>query len=337
MYAHRSQGGHRLQHAYDGLRVGVSNLQPHPPPGQKKVIQTTHQAEDHFKPVLATHHGHAGLPLPDLGLRAQPLRFGQVGRVGKNQVKAQVRHRFQQAPLPKVDRDTRRRGVVPCGCEGGGGKVGRGYRTCHPLRGQGQRDGPRAGAHIQRRLEHPVRAGHALEDIDQVLGFRTRDGDPPVDIQHEVPERGRPQDVLQRFPRCPAPQQRLEAPPFGQGERAVEVQVEMKAPHAENVCEQVFGVEPAVLQPLAAQVVAAGTDDVHDRPHTLLRRGNVGGHQPAVRSARRAARAPRPISPPHPPQAAPLRVRAAAPTRLRPGRRPARRPGGRASARYGGR
>ena len=301
MHPYGPQRGNGFEHFGNGDRLCTSHLQPDPASGPEHVVQTGHQATDDLEPVRSGGHRCAGLPLPHLGLRAPPLRLGEVRRVRKHQVEAPVPDRFEQRAGPEVDlREPHPGGVPRGGGQRGGRNIGGRDRPGQTLRGQGQGDGPRAGAHVQGRLEDAVIAGKPQQDIDEVLGFGARDRDPAVDVEVQGPEGGRAQDVLQGFPGPPPPQDRLEAREFVPGEGAVEVQVELKPPCPEDMGQEVLGVEPALLHPLAAQVVAAEADDLHDGPDALLRCRNARCHQgmepSRSRSSSRASRSAETIS-----------------------------------------
>ena len=301
MHPYGRQRGDGFEHFCNGDRLCTSHLQPDPASGPEHMVQTGDQATDHLEPVRSGSHRCAGLPLPHLGLCAPPLRLGEVRRVRKDQVEGPVRDRFQQLARQESDpHQPRVRGVPPGGSQGGGRNIGGGDRPGQTLGGQSQGDGPRAGAHIQSRVEDAVTAGEPHQDIDEVLGFGAGDRDPPVDVEVQGPEGGRAQDVLQGFPAPPPPQERLEARELVPGEGAVEVQVELEPPHPEDAGEEVFGVEPALLHPLAAQVVAADADDLHDGPYALLRCRDARGHQGVElspsRSSSRASRSAATIS-----------------------------------------
>ena len=270
--------------ARDHRALRASHLHPEPAPGAEDPRQRAHKFADHGQSPILGHHGAVRLPVPYFGLGALPLRLRQVGRIGQYQIERPTPCRLEQRAVPEVDFGVPRgRGVLPGNFERIRGQLRGGDRPRASLVSKCDGDGPRPGADIERRIEDPVGPGNAGEHVDHVLGFGTRNRDAGIDAKVKVPEGSAFQEVLERLAGAAAPQQRPVVTQLGLRKRSVEVQVELKPVHAEDMGQQVLRVQARVFDTLLLQVRRAGADNLHDRPDA--RRGRLAGRLPGGATA----------------------------------------------------
>ncbi len=204
------------------------------------------QAADDVEPVRTAPQRQRWVVVGDLP--GQSGVVGHVGRVGHHDVDRALevaqQVRVGHVPGQDGDRGVPRRGARSGVEPGPGDRVGvpldRGDPGPRVLLRDRQRDGPRAGAQVDHHRVLPQLREHPAGDL---LGLGPRHEDPGAHRQLQVPEGGRPGEVLQRHPGGPL----LQQGPEPGGVRDVVQGDQPGAGQPQRVGEQQLGVHPRGL------------------------------------------------------------------------------------------
>jgi len=218
--------------------------------------------------VFRRRQGLRRLETAHLRRRLRGFRGRKIRRVGNNEVERLDRHTGKPVRGHEINpvAEPGRRGILLGEGEGQFTPVyGR-----HPRRREDPRQGQGNGTRSRAEIENPSwgrRRDARLHPLHELLGFRTGNQRPPIDLELEPIKLGFSRDILQRFVQGTTADERTNFLKFRFRQRSLEFEIELHALPRQGVAHEKFRVQTGRLDPLARQELRRLLDDLQHRQH----------------------------------------------------------------------